>query len=401
MKRRRLLNIWIIVEGIFLLFVIAAVVLFGFSGGWTGMAFGKSEAGAEQASRTDEAIQTEDQKNTQSVSSAEFELPVDLTGNEYELNETVWVGSTYSMDYPEEILSKLAELTTEQKLCAVFLTTPEALTGVSRVTTAGGVLKKALEEKPVAGLFFSSGNFTSESEGMRLLKGIRGYSRELSEYSLFLGLSEQKDAGPAEMSDRGLNLFCLGIEEAKDSEVWQEAAGQLMFVMYEGDYEEAKRIREEDSDALILLSTDDIEEITESIDNGDRFLYRCEDLGTIESGLLEKAESGELLAEALDMAAANALSLRAALTEFRPEEFEKEPVVPTAAPQAPRQTTPSTPQVPGFTFPGTELVLPVIPELPQQAPTGTVQQTIPQVPAETPVLPELSGQTGQTLPTQE
>ena len=107
-------------------------------------------------------------------------------------------------DYEEERLAfsdaveaKLSEMTLEEKVAQMFVTTPEGLTGVDTVTVAGEGTKAALESYPVGGLIYASRNFAGAAQTEELLAGTQGYGKERSGVELFLLVEE---AGGAEGS---------------------------------------------------------------------------------------------------------------------------------------------------------------------------------------------------------
>ena len=82
---------------------------------------------------------------------------------------------------PEETPSaRAAELlegmTLREKVCQMFVVFPEALTGEEDVTQAGEAMRLALEEYPVGGLLYDTGNMVSRDQVRELLETTRSYS---------------------------------------------------------------------------------------------------------------------------------------------------------------------------------------------------------------------------------
>jgi beta-N-acetylhexosaminidase len=84
----------------------------------------------------------------------------------------------------EELLS---EMSLEEKICQLFIVTPEGLTGVSRATIAGETTKQALASFPVGGIIYYQGNLLSDEQ----VKSMLSNSQEYSKIPLFLCVDEE------------------------------------------------------------------------------------------------------------------------------------------------------------------------------------------------------------------
>lgn len=85
----------------------------------------------------------------------------------------------------------LSEMSLEQKICQMFIVTPEALTDHVDVTTAGEATRSALERRPVGGLVYFSGNLTDRDQIMEMLRTVQGYAEEIEGMPLFLCVDEE------------------------------------------------------------------------------------------------------------------------------------------------------------------------------------------------------------------
>ena len=276
------------------------------------------------------------------VQTGEFELPRDLTVDEYEGENAnvegdfaaegeMITGSIYRTDYPEEVLERLSSMSEQEKTDVLLLTTPEVLCEKAKVTVAGSVFSEAFAQKPVSGIFFSDANFVSEASGMEMLKTIRGWAREASGLNLLLGYDKQgKDAQA--LSDRGFNLFCM-----EDGGSAEDAMAASMVPAYVATFENAP---ETDDSVAVIIRTDDADKIIEALNDGKTYLYRVNDYQAVREALWQAANSGEIIPEALDQAAGYVLTLRSALTQMRPEEMEKEPPKAAPAKKTTKQKTP-------------------------------------------------------------
>lgn len=98
--------------------------------------------------------------------------------------KTAFIGSH---NYLDELNSKISSMTLGEKIYQMMFTTPEAITGYSRVTAAGEVTRTALETYPVGGLIYFSQNIESESQVKTMLANTKTYAKT----PLFLGVDEE------------------------------------------------------------------------------------------------------------------------------------------------------------------------------------------------------------------
>ena len=92
--------------------------------------------------------------------------------------------------FSDAVEAKLSEMTLEEKVAQLFVTTPEELTGVDAVTVAGEGTKTALGTYTVGGLMYTSGNFVGAEQTQSLLSGTQDYGKESSGVDLFLMVEE-------------------------------------------------------------------------------------------------------------------------------------------------------------------------------------------------------------------
>ena len=82
---------------------------------------------------------------------------------------------------------RIAELGPEEKIAALFVITPEALTGASPVVRAGDTTRERLEEYPVGGLAYFAANISSATQISEMLEN----TKEMSKYPIFLAVDEE------------------------------------------------------------------------------------------------------------------------------------------------------------------------------------------------------------------
>ena len=85
----------------------------------------------------------------------------------------------------EIALAKIAEMPIEDKVAALFMVTPDELTGVEGVTKAGETTQNALEKYKVGGMVYTAGNLKDDEQVKTLLS-----NTALIDQTLFLAVSE-------------------------------------------------------------------------------------------------------------------------------------------------------------------------------------------------------------------
>lgn len=88
------------------------------------------------------------------------------------------------VDAAEEILK---EMSLEEKVWQMMFVTPESITGVSVVVSAGETTKNALQKYPVGGIIYFGQNFESAGQTAEMIKN----SQEYSQIPLFISVDEE------------------------------------------------------------------------------------------------------------------------------------------------------------------------------------------------------------------
>lgn len=83
--------------------------------------------------------------------------------------------------------SILASMSTREKICQLFIVTPESLTGVDSVNMAGDATKQALENYPVGGVIYNTANLETVNQTKELIANSQGFSR----IPLFIAVDEE------------------------------------------------------------------------------------------------------------------------------------------------------------------------------------------------------------------
>ncbi len=85
----------------------------------------------------------------------------------------------------------MESMTLEEKVCQLFMITPEALTGVGTATQAGEATKSAIEAYPVGGVIYFSKNLQSAEQTRTMLANTREYASERMGFPIFLSVDEE------------------------------------------------------------------------------------------------------------------------------------------------------------------------------------------------------------------
>lgn len=87
----------------------------------------------------------------------------------------------------QHIYSIISDMTLEEKVCQLFMITPEQLTHVGTATRAGDATKAGLEKYPVGGLVYFKQNILDERQIKTMIENSQSYSK----YPLFIGVDEE------------------------------------------------------------------------------------------------------------------------------------------------------------------------------------------------------------------
>ena len=195
-------------------------------------------------------------------------------------------------EYTEEDLldemvdAGIAEMTLEDRVAGLFLTTPEALTGVGKVVQAGEGTEKALAEYAVGGLVYAASNVQSADQ----FGGMLTDTLPKSKYPLFLIFNDESDKLEEDLSVYGINMEF--VDQGEDG-VFQTVV--LPSLSGEGDGE---------ADGLVTAQVEgSAEEIAdaclEAWENGADLLYVPGEFKSAYEGLLAKVQEDEELEDKL------------------------------------------------------------------------------------------------------
>ncbi len=190
MRRRnnRILNLLIIFEAAALVIVLIVGLMN------TGITHLASRRSARTVEETETAADAEEQNavdvNAVAESDEETEEAEEEPQEEAD-NSITDSGSAYeAITFSDAVMDQLDRMTTEQKVAQLFVTTPEALTGMDDVTIAGEVTRSAIETYPVGGLVYSSANIQTTTQAASLIGNTQEYLNDAVGVQMFAMIEE-------------------------------------------------------------------------------------------------------------------------------------------------------------------------------------------------------------------
>lgn len=196
-------------------------------------------------------------------------------------------------EYTEEDLldemvdAGIAEMSLEDKVAGLFLTTPEALTGVGKVVQAGKGTEEALAKYAVGGLVYAASNVQSEEQFVKMLTD----TFPKSKYPLFLIFDDESDKLSEDLSSYGINMQFADKGEETESMTFRT----VILPGEDGDCQ---------ADGLITAQVvGEAEEIADAClaawENGAELLYVPEEFESAYEGMLAKVQEDEALEDKL------------------------------------------------------------------------------------------------------
>lgn len=93
-----------------------------------------------------------------------------------------------NLDQYDRIISQMS---LHEKICQMFIVTPESLTGFDVVTASGDATRSSLEQYPVGGLIYFSANLESMDQAKEMLSGAKDIQKDLDLVPLFYAIDEE------------------------------------------------------------------------------------------------------------------------------------------------------------------------------------------------------------------
>ena len=128
--------------------------------------------------------------NTEDASVTESTGITDEGTTEEQASENTDSTETLS-ELDQKVEDKLSQMTLRDKVCQMFVVTPESLTGYSLCTTAGETTNECLQNYPVAGLIYFADNLEDRTQTEEMIGNTQQYAEEINGIPLFIAVDEE------------------------------------------------------------------------------------------------------------------------------------------------------------------------------------------------------------------
>ncbi len=192
--------------------------------------------GAADQAPKDDSIQKEGTSSNSDTDNPDITADSDTgnpdpTADSHTDNSDITADSTSDTSVERKVQDTLLSMTTEEKVCQMFMVTPEQLTHVNAVIQAGETTKNALNQYPVGGIIYFKDNIIDPQQITTMIANSQSYSK----YPLFIGVDEEGGSRVARIA----NNANFSVEKLPDMRVIGDSgnsdeayrAGQVL-----GDY---------------------------------------------------------------------------------------------------------------------------------------------------------------------
>ncbi len=97
----------------------------------------------------------------------------------------------YELDLTQRVEAVLGGMSLDDKLCQMFIITPEALTGYNTVTAAGEATRESYDAHPVGGIVYFASNLKNPEQTKEMLANMSEYSVVRTGLPVFLCVDEE------------------------------------------------------------------------------------------------------------------------------------------------------------------------------------------------------------------
>ncbi len=149
----------------------------------------QSKAETETSAQTEtqpltEAVQTVSAAETAPAESSQAETTADSSSAAEPKEEK-------PADKSEQVQKLIDSMSLHEKICQLFIVTPEELTDYDVVTAAGETTENALEEFPVGGLIYFAQNMEDSEQLKEMIDNTQGYAAKSCPAPLFISVDEE------------------------------------------------------------------------------------------------------------------------------------------------------------------------------------------------------------------
>lgn len=96
-----------------------------------------------------------------------------------------------SLNAQKDAEKLMKDMSLHDKICQMFIVSPEGLTGVSTATVAGDTTKASIEKNPVGGLIYFEKNINDRDQIKDMISGTQKFAKEYNKIPLFTCVDEE------------------------------------------------------------------------------------------------------------------------------------------------------------------------------------------------------------------
>ncbi|HBE09050.1 MAG TPA: glycoside hydrolase family 3 [Lachnospiraceae bacterium] len=133
---------------------------------------------------------TEDNTDDSGASSEKITDKTDDTSSE-EISTTETAVKSEDEELDRQVEEILKGMTLHEKICQMFIVTPEELTGYETCTAAGEATKACLNDYPVAGIIYFASNLESREQTTEMISNMKSYAKEINGLPFFVSVDEE------------------------------------------------------------------------------------------------------------------------------------------------------------------------------------------------------------------
>ncbi|MBO4867727.1 MAG: glycoside hydrolase family 3 [Ruminococcus sp.] len=139
---------------------------------------------AEQSDKADDNLTDEEEPETETEQQSDETKPSAKTDEKTDKPVENDIES-------DEITKMMAEMSLHEKICQLFVVTPESLTGYDLVTESGAATLDALKDYPVGGLIYFAQNLEDVDQTKNMLSATAESNSTVSDIPLFFAVDEE------------------------------------------------------------------------------------------------------------------------------------------------------------------------------------------------------------------
>ncbi|SFC88900.1 glycoside hydrolase family 3 protein [Ruminococcus albus] len=149
-----------------------------------------SDKAAKLSKKAEQSDKADDKTTAEEEHESEIEQQSDETKISAKVDENT-EKPTENVPEDDEITKMMAEMSLHEKICQLFVVTPESLTGYDLVTESGAATLDALKEYPVGGLIYFAQNLEDVEQTKSMLAATAESNSTVSDIPLFFSVDEE------------------------------------------------------------------------------------------------------------------------------------------------------------------------------------------------------------------